>query len=258
MAVCAHIVFHQEPWEERTRGTRLAAAKKGALTVRQAAYFAELKGSSEESVRLLVGLAVVARDSLTLSEQLTLSALEKTFAGEQKRPAVLLVIVMKCLFSSEPGLRRELRQEILSKALAGVKAIGREHSRSEALADLAPYLTVEQRAEALAAAEVIIGERHRAEAVAALAPYLTSEQLGEALVPVLAVGRAGEALAPPRASANQLSIAQSLWLRWPSNSNRGNSTTYLPPPRPPATSAFSQKLWLRWPPTLLWSNSTRL
>src|SRR5208337_3341473 len=38
----------------------LAAVDKGILTIRQAAYFAELKGPSSEAVRLLMGLAVAA------------------------------------------------------------------------------------------------------------------------------------------------------------------------------------------------------
>jgi hypothetical protein len=63
----------------------LAAAKRGVITPRQAAHFAELKGPCEEGVTLLAGLAVVVRDNKAFSEELALSALAAAHFGRPDR-----------------------------------------------------------------------------------------------------------------------------------------------------------------------------
>jgi len=69
-------------------------------------------------------------------------------------------------------LPKGLRSQLLTEALAAVRAIEEAEARTQALAALAPHLPEDLLAEALNAAREIRDERYRARALAALAPYL--------------------------------------------------------------------------------------
>jgi hypothetical protein len=170
----------------------LAAVEKGILTIRQATYFADLKGGSKERVQLLAGLALAARDNLSLSKELTYLALEDTLrlSSETVRRE-RLITTLQVLCPLNAGLGLELRQEVLNTALAVAKAFSQESERSAALAALIPHLRPEQKdeavREALAAARAITDQGSRSIALAAVAPYLTIEQSREILSEALAI-----------------------------------------------------------------------
>ena len=63
----------------------LAAVQRRVITFRQAAYFAEIKGPCEESVRLLAALAGVARDNQALRTELASSALATARMNSRRR-----------------------------------------------------------------------------------------------------------------------------------------------------------------------------
>ena len=160
----------------------LAAVDKGVLTMRQAAHFADLKGSSNAGVRLLTGLLVAARDNPALSEELLRTALATGNAiGDGAMRAEALVTVA-------PHLPVGERQQTLRDALAAVEAVGDYYHRSRALAAIAPHLPLELLGEALAAAEAIGDDLYRSEALAAVAPHLPLELLGGALAAGKAIG----------------------------------------------------------------------
>jgi hypothetical protein len=161
----------------------LTAAERGVLNPRQAAYFAEIKGPSEESVTLLAGLAIAVRDNQPLRAELALSALATARMAREDARAVLLSMAIGVLYSVEP----HLAPDELGDAFAATKVIGNEDDRSRALAALAPHLTPGQLSEALLVASAISSESYRSSALAALAPHLSQEQLGEALAAARAI-----------------------------------------------------------------------
>jgi hypothetical protein len=181
----------------------LVAVQRGVLTFRQAAYFAEITGPSKESVELLAGLAVAARENHALSAELALSALATARAArDDTEQALLLSAAIEILFSVDPGLAPEQRADIAGEALAAAKAIARGRRRdgfdemlasamaswrSRALATLAPHLAPARLGEALISAITIHDADARSRALAALAPHLAPAQLGEALAAAKAI-----------------------------------------------------------------------
>jgi hypothetical protein len=89
----------------------IAAVEKGTLSIRQAAYFGELKGACEESVRLFVGLAASTNCNPQLSFELTVSALEmaKMIGNERERARALAELA--------PHLQPEMRHIALEAAI---------------------------------------------------------------------------------------------------------------------------------------------
>jgi hypothetical protein len=180
----------------------LAAVDAGVLAIRQAAHFADLKGPSEESVKLLAGLVLSSREDVALQSELLFAAhsAAKAIGHDHFRAEALPVLA-----ALAPHLAPEQRDEVLREALAAAEAIVDVHYRAPALAALAPHLTPEKRdevlREALAAAKAIgidcsradtlaasSNDRICAETLAALAPHLSLEQVREALTAARAIG----------------------------------------------------------------------
>jgi hypothetical protein len=153
----------------------LAAVERRALTIRQAAYFADLMGPSKGSVRLLAGLAAAAKGDAKLREELLIPAFAaaKAIGDKGSRAQALAALA--------PHLPPEQRQQALNEALAGAEDIHPQKYRARALAALAPQLPPDLLGEALAAAKAIGDPRERAVALAALAPRLPPVQIQEAL-----------------------------------------------------------------------------
>jgi hypothetical protein len=185
----------------------LAAVEKGVLTTRQAAYFADLQASSEESVRLFVGLALTARDDSARTKELWgLSvAAAKAIVSDSERVRALAALAphlppellgealtaAKAIVSESgraqalAALAPHLPPELLGKALTAARAIVSDSERAQALTALATHPQLEEReqtfGQALAAAKAIVSDSERVRALAALAPHLPPELLGEAL-----------------------------------------------------------------------------
>lgn len=159
----------------------IAAVEKGILTFRQAAIFANLKGSSEEGVRLFAWLSFAASDNPMLREELSGCALAATrdIIDENQRVRAL------------EALAQYLLPERLGEALAAAKAIASEDSRAQALTALAIHMQLEEKlqtlSDAFTAAKAIRHPPGRVRAVAALAPHLPPALLDEALTIVKAI-----------------------------------------------------------------------
>jgi hypothetical protein len=107
----------------------LAAVQRGVLTLRQAVYFANMKGPSKDSCKLLANLAVVARDNSALASELALSAVAIIRMPRASYPGELLKMAMNILFVGELGLTPEQRPVVLVEALGAAKAIVDEDER---------------------------------------------------------------------------------------------------------------------------------
>lgn len=159
----------------------LAAVKKGVLTVRQAAYFAEMKGASEAGVRLLIGLSSIVSENLRLSAELRHTALSATnsIRDERERVTVLGLLI--------PHLSQDERHKALSEALRETRNYD-DHNRVHLLQVLTPHLLAEQAYEAINVANAISSEEHRATALVALVRRLPKEVSGAALAALVALG----------------------------------------------------------------------
>ena len=93
-----------------------------------------------------------------------------------------------------PRLTLQERDRVLAEALAAARTLGDEQARARALAILAPRLTPQERdralAEALAAAQALGDGGARARALAVLAPHLTPQERDRALAKALAAAQA--------------------------------------------------------------------
>ncbi len=149
----------------------LAAVKTGVITVRQAAYFAQLKEPLDEGVKLLSDLARISHDNPPLAKELMFAAFAaaKVNAAEYLHSDTLAELALP------------LPPELLDEVIAAAKGLEDRTQRARAMIALAPYLTSTLLAEALAAATAIDNDEDRAEALAALAPHLPPDQKEEAL-----------------------------------------------------------------------------
>src|SRR5271165_5175808 len=119
----------------------VAAVGKRVLTIRQAAYFADLRGPSVESVQLLGALASATPENPKLQQELVHSALAAVTAihGEETRAEALA------------ALAPNLPPELVPDAFAAAQAISDETAHATALTALAPHLPTVLLSEAFAA-----------------------------------------------------------------------------------------------------------
>ncbi|GLS22043.1 hypothetical protein GCM10007874_50600 [Labrys miyagiensis] len=170
----------------------LAAVQHGVMTVRQAAYLAEIKRPSQESVSLLARLAVISRESDLLSSELASLALSTTQTARDQEQASLLSTAIDVFFDFDRGLAVDRRHDLLDDALARANNIDNPFWSSLALAKLARHLPSEQRHPAVGERLRFVKKidlddgswRHMVE----LAPYLAPGQISEALTSVKTIG----------------------------------------------------------------------
>jgi hypothetical protein len=161
----------------------LAAVEHGALTVRQAIHFAELKGKTADGAKMLASLAVASRSTPKLSQELTLSTLSCVIYCKDSygmSNAKLFIECLGILLSNPMYLAPIQRDATLRELLAAAETIEDEEARASALIALLPHVGTEQRECALVkastAAGVISSERGRFKAMTDLLPHLDLHQ----------------------------------------------------------------------------------